>query len=288
MTDRAALGREALRSALHLRRARAIPRESAVNVYDIAQASGVTVRFVDLKSTEGLFVKQPGPIILLPSLRHRPRGRVTYSCAHELGHFQLGHGTRFDEYVGELPTANRAREEFAADIFAATLLMPRTAVIRRFESRGWKIAAATPIQVFTVAGELDVGYSTLIGHMRLGLDLVDANWHDDCRKVSPKALRTEIVGAADASRVVVVDEFWDEVPVDLEVGDVLAIRSVLPVEMGPALAELGLNGAWRLIRALRSGCSQVSIGGRHILTRIARQGFCGDLRYRFLEEGDDE
>ncbi len=288
MTDRAALGREALRCALHLRRARAIPREAAVNVYDIAQASGATVRFADLKSTEGLFVKQPGPIIILPSLRHRPRGRVTYSCAHELGHFQLGHGTRVDEYVGDAGAENRENEEFAADTFAATLLMPRTAILRRFEARGWNVESASPLQVFTIAGELDVGYSTLLGHMQFQLDMVTERWRGERSRVTPKELRAEIVGSQPPNRVVVIDEFWDDVPIDFEVGDVLAIRRELPIGDCAVLADFAENHTWRLLQAAKSGRSQLTVSGRQVSIRVARSGFCGDLRYRFLEEDNDE
>ncbi|HHK41728.1 MAG TPA: ImmA/IrrE family metallo-endopeptidase, partial [Planctomycetaceae bacterium] len=151
------MGRIAMRKALQLRRMLSVPRQAPVNVYDVASATGVEVRFVDRPSLEGMFYRGPHPKILIPSWQHRPRGRIAFSCAHELGHFQLGHGTQVDEYVEESQEPGaKSDEEFAADTFAATLLMPRQAVVERFGQRGWDLSRANPFQLFTVAGELDV------------------------------------------------------------------------------------------------------------------------------------
>jgi hypothetical protein len=66
VTSRVALGREAMRSALQLRRSLSIAREDPVNVYDVASAIGVELRFVDRPSLEGMFLRDPHPVILLP------------------------------------------------------------------------------------------------------------------------------------------------------------------------------------------------------------------------------
>ena len=75
MTNQIAIGREAMRSALQLRRSLSIAREEAVNVYDLATSIGVDVMFLDRPSLEGMFVRDPDPLVLVPSRRHRPRGR---------------------------------------------------------------------------------------------------------------------------------------------------------------------------------------------------------------------
>ena len=99
MSPHVAAAREAMRSAFATRRALGIAREDPVNVFDVAIALGVEVRFQDAPSLEGMFARDPHPLILLPSSRHRPMPRIRYSCAHELGHSQLGHGTHVAEYL---------------------------------------------------------------------------------------------------------------------------------------------------------------------------------------------
>src|SRR3954447_13733612 len=114
---------------MQLRRNLAIPREVPVNAFDIAQMSGLDVRFLDAPSLEGMFVRDPGLRVLLPSLKHRPRPRVLFSCAHEIGHHQLGHGTKADEYLADGQSHAFSAEEFLANSFAAHLLMPRAAIL---------------------------------------------------------------------------------------------------------------------------------------------------------------
>lgn len=285
MSDTIAIRREAARSALQLRRSLSVPRESPVNIFDLASAVGVEVHFMDLPSLEGMFYRGPDPKIILPSLKHRSRGRVSYSCAHELGHFRLGHGTRVDEYVAEMETnLPRTDQEIAADTFAATLLMPRPAVLSRFECRGWQVSSATPVQIFHVAVELDVGYTTLIKHLRYGLELIDDSWMKDRAKTKPKALRESITGQADARRVIVADRHWPMTPLDFEVGDYLAWSSTTNVLLPSHFRQCAKNGEWMLAQAQRPGQAKVELGSDSFPIRIARFGFCGMLRYRHDED----
>jgi hypothetical protein len=288
VTDRLALQREALRTALQLRRSLSIPRHGPVNVYDVAVAHGVEIQFVDLRSLEGMFYRGPDPKIILPCLRHRPRGRVTFSCAHELGHFELGHGTRVDKYLENGQRMKpKTDEEIAADTFATSLLMPRPAVLDRFACRGWDLESATPLQLFALAGELDVGYSTLIRHLCYGLELVDRNWLNERERTTPKALRRFITGDPTTKRVVLVDAHWPNVPIDLEVSDSLAATAIWEAPRGDWAHDKGVHGDWRLISPRRPGIYQFDIGGASRLVRVARTGYCGRFRYRHLEDAED-
>src|SRR5512138_568360 len=128
-----------MRAALQLRRSLALAREEPVNVFDVATTIGVDVIFLDRPSLEGMFVRDPDPVILLPCRLHRPPGRISFSCAHELGHFQLGHGTTVDEYVEDKSARHeKSDEEIAANTFASSLLMPRQAVVERFTTRNFR------------------------------------------------------------------------------------------------------------------------------------------------------
>lgn len=289
MNDRVASLREAARHGLQLRRSLSIPREHAVNVFDIASSIGVEVQFLDLPSVEGMFYRGPDPKVILPSLKHRPRGRVAFSCAHELGHFDLGHGTRVDEYVGEEDDRGweSSLEELSADTFASTLLMPRPAVLARFACRGWTVDGASPVDLYRVAAELDVGYGTLCKHLRYGLGLVDDAWMTSRAKVAPKALRAAIAPRCECPRLVVLDQHWPKLPVDLEVGDCLAVPALLRAHLPSSLPQEDEHDGRRIFRAAGPGELKAVLDGQPVTIRVARAGFCGMLKYRYLEEGDD-
>lgn len=288
MNDRIATQREAVRRGLQLRRSLSIPREHAVNVFDLASSIGVEIQFLDLPSLEGMFYRGPDPKVILPSLKHRPRGRVVLSCGHELGHFDLGHGTRVDEYVGEKDTCRRESplEELAADTFASALLMPRPAVLARFSCRGWTLEEASAIDVYRVAGELDVGYETLCKHLRYGLELVSEAWMKTRAKFAPKAIRAAIAPRSECSRLVVLDQHWPKLPVDLEVGDCLAVPVLLRAQLPSSIRQEDEHDGRRIFRAAVPGEMRVLVDDHLVAIRIARAGYCGMLKYRYLEEGE--
>ena len=92
MTDRKQMARMAAMVALRTRNKAGATLGQAICVYDLAEHLGIEVRFLDIPSMEGFYSKNPGPLILLSTLR--PAGRRVFTCAHELGHHVLGHGTR--------------------------------------------------------------------------------------------------------------------------------------------------------------------------------------------------
>ncbi|MGC1272631.1 MAG: ImmA/IrrE family metallo-endopeptidase [Planctomycetaceae bacterium] len=277
-----------MRSALQLRRMLSVSREAPVNVYDVALALGVEVQFVDHPSLEGMFYRGPNPKILLPSWRHRPKGRIAFSCAHELGHFQLGHGTHVDEYLDDSQGRGpKSDAEFAADTFAASLLMPRQAVVERFVRRHWDVSLASPTQLFIVAGELGVGYTTLLQHMCYGLELVTDGWLKDRLKASSKEIRQAVTGVCNPPRTIVIDEEWSGSPIDLEVGDAVAHLPGLTVAGGDVIERAGGVGDYAIWLGRRAGESNLEINGRRHRVRVARTGYCGLLKYRFLDDPDE-
>jgi hypothetical protein len=258
-------------------------------VFDVATSIGVEVQFLNLPSLEGMFYRGPDPKVILPSLKHRPRGRVAFSCAHELGHFDLGHGTRVDEYVGDENDRGRefSLEELAADTFASTLLMPRPAVLARFSCRGWTVDGASAVELYRVATELDVGYGTLCKHLRHGLGLVHDAWIKSRARFAPKALRAAIAPRSDCFRLVVLDQHWPRLPVDLEVGDCLAVPATLRALLPSSLRQEDEHDGRRIFRAAVPGELKAVVNGQPVNVRIARAEYCGLLKYRYLEEGVD-
>lgn len=289
MTDRLAIAREAMRAAFQVRRQFSIPREAPVNPFDISQALGVDVWFLDAPSLEGMFARSPDPRIVLPSWNHRPFGRLCFSCAHELGHAQLNHGTKMDEYVDGERSASDL-QEMAADVFASSLLMPRPAVIRAFERHGVAPAETDELRLLAIAFELAVGLETLVKHMHWGLDLLDVPTMKRYLKRTPKQIRQATFGGSPAAVVVPVEPCTEARSVDLEVGHAIATRAgVLPDGAGtPVLGSPWVGNGWEVRAAERPGTCHVEIGGRRLPVRVARAAYVGAWQNRFLEDPEVE
>lgn len=273
---------------MQLRRNLTIPRETPVNAFDIAQMSGLDVRFLDVPSLEGMFVRDPGLRVFLPSLKHRPRARVLFSCAHEIGHHQFGHGTKADEYLANGPRhAAPTSEEFLADSFAGHLLMPRAAVMEAFQRRQWDAAHPSAQQTYLISGELGVGFATLLGHMCWSLNLIPPAEHEQLTKVAPKTLKLELTGDPAIRNVIVVDSFWRHgVPIDAECGETL----ILPTSVGsncPLLSLVSQHDGVSTYFASRSGQKVIDINGKRVPIRVAREYYVGPYVNRYLPDPDE-
>src|SRR5579859_454268 len=109
--------------ALQFRQKHGVQMMHPAPVYDLCEKENVEVRFTDIPSFEGLYCNAAIPTILVSALR--PTGRRHFTCAHELGHHLFGHGEQIDVLVETNMHPNAANpDEFTADRFAATLLMP--------------------------------------------------------------------------------------------------------------------------------------------------------------------
>jgi hypothetical protein len=272
---------------MQLRRHLANPRETAVNAFDVASMVGADVRFIDSPSLEGMLVRDPGLRILLPSTKHRPKSRILFSCAHEIGHQQFDHGTKADRYLahGEA-RAGFVAEEYLADSFAGHLLMPRAAVVGAFERRGWNVGTATIDQVFVVANQLGVGYGTLVTHMNSVMELMPANRRDELARASPKTIKTGFAGEVCAGPLTIADVQWRDTPIDVEVGELV----ILPPESGSGCSLLSLirNHAGRSVYcAARAGTTRLDLGSGQVMIRVARQHYVGPLKNRYLDDPDE-
>jgi hypothetical protein len=288
MTPRRQLAKDALMKALRLRRGNGLSPEAPVCVYDLANDLGVEVRFMDLPSLEGVYSKWPEPVIVISSLR--PSGRQAYTSGHELGHHVYGHGFRIDELLADDEAKSVLDdEEFLADCFAGFLLMPKGAVVKAFACRGWNPASSTPVQVYTVAGWLGVGYETLITHMRVSLGLLNYTQAKSLRKTSPKEIKTRLLGMACQENLVVVDPWWSERAIDLEVGDfVLGMPGAISEK--PCIRPVRGDGDGTILQAVAPGLGRICQhdSGWSGFVRVSRRGYVGRGIFRHEEEVGDE
>jgi hypothetical protein len=288
VADRGMLARVATRAALQARRSLSIPRDQPINPFDIAESLGIEVRFVDAPSLEGMFSRAPHPLILLPSLGHRPRGRLAFTCAHELGHGLLDHGERVDDLVAE-PLSRHDPAEFSADVFAGALLMPRPAVTAAFARRHIDVATASHHELFRVSCDLGVGFSTLIHHITFGLQMTGPDWAQKHARITAQSIRQSLLGPVSAPSVLHVDEHYSAPTVDLSVGEVLVTEAPAITTSDRLLHEESNELAThRLYRAARPGESSVHIGGRLVSLRVCRTNYVGPHRNRFLEDPEAE
>lgn len=250
--------------------------------FDVAEFLGVSVRLVGLPSLEGMYLREQNAILVGAQ---RPMGRKRYSCAHEIGHHVFGHGSWIHRSDGsESEPVGRASvgfEEFLAERFAAALLMPKLVVMSAFARRGLQVSSAVPNEVFLVAQELGVGYTTLLDHLERTLHELDRGRADLLRRVPLPRIRSELGALAVCGDVVVVDRSWRRAFVDVEVGDVVLIEPGVIVS-GPAL---GLDSAGRYV-AVAAGPAVLKLcGGRpSVAVRVSKRQYTGLVRYSRLED----
>lgn len=226
------LARQAVARAASVRDRFDVPMNAAVNVIDMCiehYKPKIVVRFQEI-SMEGVYLHQPRPEIWIGQ---RPLVRRIYNVAHELGHHEFGHGSTFDALQAK-GAARRLFDpnEYLANTFAAYLLMPRVAVAHAFTVRGWNAAAATPVQCFTVACSLGVGYKTLAKHLVYGLRLPSDRIATTLVNAELPAIRRNLLGAKAKSRLSVIDRHHTLKTVDTEVGAAILMPPGTEMEHG--------------------------------------------------------
>ena len=277
------------RGAVQVRYKLGLADEAPVCVYEMADNLGVNVRFQGGHSFGGMYENQ-SKTILVPAWR--PPGRQAFTCAHELGHWYFGHGTRLDVLESDgRPDNQRSPEEWLVNAFAAHLLMPLRTVRDAFRRRGWEPTGSKPVQVYTVACQLGVGYSTLVHHLHVALRLISALHAETLLKSTPKKLRAELLGVAvpSTTHLVLVDRAWIRVAVDLRVGDV-AILPVGTTLAGGSVEVAGESPQGVLVEATQPGLTQAEMPGADwaAFLRVSRRDYVGLSKHRFLEEADDD
>lgn len=286
MTVRTAMAKSASTSSLRMRAAVHAKPWQAIDVFDLSQSVGVEVRFTNIASMEGMYLRQELPVILIAS--ERPAGRQRFTCAHELGHHVFGDGSRVDELF-EVSTERRQRsdEELRADMFAGLLLMPKTAVQHGFAVRDLKLSTVTARDVFRVSCWLGVGYTTLLKHLKYALHIIPEDRFQDLMRYSPKSIRQSVLDSRETGDLIIADEHWDSRPIDLKVGDLLLVPTGTTME-GRACARNTNLKCGSLFAAVTPGVARVETSGWAAFVRVTRDGYEGRSVFRHLEEIDDE
>jgi Zn-dependent peptidase ImmA (M78 family) len=285
--NRRTLATQAMQAAIAARAKAKLDQHAPICIYGLSETLGVTVRFNNI-NMEGMYQRGAPPRIHLSA--RRPLPRRVYNCAHELGHHVFGHGSSIDELredAKEHPWEDP--KEFLADIFAGFALMPIMGLRRAFAKRGWKPETATPVQMYTIACDFGVGYGTLLTHLSVGVNMISRARAASLQRVTPKALRAEILGALTPEPLIIADRNRAGPTLDAEVKMLLLLPPGTETT-GASLAYEGdlVNG--RLFRAVRPGIVQASAdaGAWAVFVRIAPAAYVGLAQYRHLEHDPDE
>jgi hypothetical protein len=269
-------------ASITVRQQAGIDLQRPLCIFDLCDALGVTVRFNDIGSLEGMYESGPHPRIHLSALR--PLSRRRYNCAHELGHHFFRHGTTIHELRAQQRSRNiNTREELLANAFAGFLLMPTLGIWEAFATRGRSFHEASPPEVYAVACEFGVGYATLVNHLMYGLRELSERRGRELLRHTPKSLRAELLKVASPGPLIVLDNFCRSTIADAEVGSYILLPENT-VALGDIL-EVSSLGRFSTFQAVRPGITRVIRPEplSPMFIRVSHRNFVGLARYRHLE-----
>jgi len=247
--------------------------------YNLADAMGFDVRFVKINSFEGMYLADEGVILISAE---RPEGRKAFTCAHELGHHILGHGTIIDEII-EFGSDKEIEKE--ADFFASMLLMPSSVVKRATNDIGASFQNLSNEQVYILSKYLGVSYLALVNQMHFSLNLIDRNSYDRLKRGKLPQVKQNLLQKKTDAEVFIVGNWWRERAIDISVGDHLIFDGIITIE-GSSLE--GSGGAERIVyQAIKPGITKVSNNnGWSAFVRVSKRKFVG--MYQYMHEEDVE
>ena len=162
---------------------------SRINPLKVAEDAGVAVMSKPLDKLLGAFLRESRAGILLNS--ERPIGMMHMTCAHELGHYFLGHLTTTDERLDYADTDSVPEQE--ANQFAYSLMAPRWLVLRGIRAKGWvKADLLRPAIVYQLSLRLGISFTAMAWALaRLRFITNTEAGHLSLAK--PKALKEEVL-----------------------------------------------------------------------------------------------
>lgn len=248
--------------------------------YVLAEAMGLDLRFVAIASFEGMYVQSEGLILISAE---RPEGRKRFTCAHELGHHVLGHGTVIDEIV---ENGSDKEQEKEADHFAGMLLMPKLAVQRCLSLYGKSASTLTHSDIYVLSNYFGVSYDGFLIHLRYTLGLLEESKFSQLKIKKLREIRAGLLGGPTASQVLVAGPWWESRAIELEVGDYVLSESRLTLD-GPQIVEQheSTSSVWH---AVSPGITRIEDDhGWSSFIKISKAKFAGMFQYKYEEDADD-
>lgn len=160
-----------------------------IDPFRIAAGEGVSVLLRPMDKLLGAFLREERPGILVNSARSA--GLIHMTCAHELGHYFMGHQSALDETIDYGGKAEVMEQE--AETFGYHLLVPKSLLSIICKRKGWSRASLTNPQVlYQMSLRLGVSYSaaawSLVRHNVLTYDAVQG-----LLKVQPATIKQSLL-----------------------------------------------------------------------------------------------
>lgn len=285
-SDPKALVMEGMQASITARLEAGIDLKSPTCIYGLCESFNITVRFNDI-NMEGMYQRGPKPRIHVSALR--PLARRNFTCAHELGHHIFGHGSTIDELRDDQSNnSTRPPNEVLADAFAAFVLMPTLGLREAFSKRGINPKTASATDLYSVACNFGVGQATLVTHLH-SIGMINYDRRVALGKITPKAIRTGLLGEIVSEPLTVADQHWNSPILDAEEGALLLLPPGVFVDTTILMPECDLKFG-KLFRTVKTGITRVVIPGTPWATyvRVAPQKYVGLARYRHLEDAIDD
>jgi len=179
-----------------------------IDPFRIAAGAGVSVLLRPMDKLLGAFIRDDNSGILVNSARSA--GLIHMTCAHELGHFFMGHENALDETVDYGSKAEILEQE--AEWFGYHLLVPRLLLTIICRRKGWnKASLQNPHILYQLSLRLGVSYSaaawSLMRHDVLTYDAVQR-----LLKITPASIKQSLLQAElpDATKDVWLFEVSDQ------------------------------------------------------------------------------
>lgn len=246
--------------------------------YSLCEAMGLDLRFVKIASFEGMYVANQN-LILISS--DRPEGRKRFTCAHEIGHHELGHGTVIDEMVTH---GSDKQEEEEADLFAGMLLMPSSAVTRALTRYDVAADKMQNNDAYILSKYFGVSYQAFIFHIYRNLRLITYRQYQSLKNTELSEVREFISGVSTKSQVFSVGNWWDEKAIDLEVGDLVVSGDTLSIDGPMIIDELYHNFSHYVYKAVSPGIARLYSYHWSCFAKVSRHKFQGFFQYKYDEE----
>lgn len=127
-----------------------------VDPFRVASTENLPVLLRPLDKLLGAFIRDSSSGILVNSARSA--GLIHMTCAHELGHYFMGHESAVDETIDYGSNAERLEQE--AESFGYHLLAPRRLLGIICKRKGWdRRSLANPLVIYQLSLRLGISYS---------------------------------------------------------------------------------------------------------------------------------
>lgn len=246
--------------------------------FNLAEAMGFDVRFVKIASFEGMYLADDFVVLIGAE---RPEGRKNFTCAHEIGHHVLGHGTVIDEIIESGSDKEIERE---ADFFGGMLLMPESLIRRIAKDLQIDFLNPDPNKLYIASRYIGASFTALVTHLYFNLKLIDYATYQSIRKSDVSAIKRRLSGEKINGDVFVIGNWWRDKAINLCVGDLIISQDKCEIE-GNAIVLIDGEKESQKIVATEPGFSKiVTPDGWSAYIRVCRKDYVGMNQYRFEED----